>query len=214
MAPQRKYSSCLFIGEKAACVYNNNNDLGGLLYYHLYYVKGTKGEEYYNKYKNYNTSGKYEYDFSASTYDFNFKADKVPEYTVKGYYLYGIKAGTTDDQYMNRLKECGEDDANYPFFWDVPYEYDEDTYVRNDLMRTGTEVSQSDENGKHVSYVVIMGDIDGNGVIDITDVIRMKRAMLNLDKLFLAYFKAADFDNSSAIDTTDYIALKKLILGI
>ncbi|MBQ7647195.1 MAG: dockerin type I repeat-containing protein [Clostridia bacterium] len=58
------------------------------------------------------------------------------------------------------------------------------------------------------------GDVDGNGKIDSTDYISMKRHILNISKLAGKYFKAGDMDGNGKIDSTDTILLKRRMLGI
>ena len=61
---------------------------------------------------------------------------------------------------------------------------------------------------------VISGDVDGNGKIDSTDYILVKRHILNVNKLSDEAFAAADMDGNGKLDSTDYISIKRIILGI
>ena len=70
--------------------------------------------------------------------------------------------------------------------------------------------------GKTLDYAVavVKGDTDGNGTVDATDYILIKKHFLSLTYLDGAYFAAADTDGNNAIDATDYIMIKRHILGI
>jgi hypothetical protein len=61
--------------------------------------------------------------------------------------------------------------------------------------------------------VVVLGDVDGNGIIDTTDVVRVKAAFLGTFDLSEAENKAADVDKNGIIDTTDYVRVKSHFLG-
>ena len=64
--------------------------------------------------------------------------------------------------------------------------------------------------------VVVSGDIDGNGILDITDIMRMKSGIL--EGSFsgtgnVSMKLAADLDGNGSVDTTDYMRLKGHFLG-
>ena len=58
------------------------------------------------------------------------------------------------------------------------------------------------------------GDVDGNGKIDATDYILIKRHILNISILSAEQFMEADMDANGVINSTDYIIVKRKILGI
>jgi hypothetical protein len=62
--------------------------------------------------------------------------------------------------------------------------------------------------------VAVKGDLDGSGNIDATDIIILKRDLLNINKLSGVNKIAADIDEDEEISATDYISLKRHILGI
>jgi hypothetical protein len=61
--------------------------------------------------------------------------------------------------------------------------------------------------------VVILGDVDGNGIVDTTDVVRVKAAFLGSFLLDDAESIAADVDCNGIIDTTDYMRVKSHFIG-
>ena len=74
--------------------------------------------------------------------------------------------------------------------------------------------SASEINDDNFMKVVTKGDTDGNGVVDTTDIIIIKRHILNIKLLSDEFFAAADLDNNGKIDSTDYIIEKRIILGL
>jgi uncharacterized protein (DUF342 family) len=62
-------------------------------------------------------------------------------------------------------------------------------------------------------FIVIKGDVDGNGQIDSTDYVRVKQFFLGNFTFEGAYFKAGDVDDNGKIDSTDYVRIKAMILG-
>jgi hypothetical protein len=63
------------------------------------------------------------------------------------------------------------------------------------------------------SEKIMLGDIDGNGIIDTTDYMRAKAAFLGTFELSEAQFLAADVDKNGVIDTTDCLRIKAHFLG-
>jgi hypothetical protein len=82
------------------------------------------------------------------------------------------------------------------------------------LVGTGAKINLY-ENNKLIDSVtvVILGDVDGNGIVDTTDVVRVKAAFLGTFTLSDAETLAADVDKSGVIDTTDYMRVKSHFLG-
>ncbi len=62
-------------------------------------------------------------------------------------------------------------------------------------------------------FVVVLGDVDGNGVIDGTDYLRVKSKFLGVMSLDSYQNIAADVDGNGVIDGTDYIRIKGQFLG-
>jgi hypothetical protein len=81
-------------------------------------------------------------------------------------------------------------------------------------VTTGTRINLYD-NGALVDSVVVgvTGDLDGNGVIDSTDYLRVKGAFLKQYELTAAEDGAADVDGNGRVDSTDYLRIKEHFLG-
>ena len=61
--------------------------------------------------------------------------------------------------------------------------------------------------------VVILGDVDGNGLVDNTDYMRIKSAFLDSFNMNEAETCAADVDKNGTIDNTDYLRIKSHFRG-
>ena len=75
-------------------------------------------------------------------------------------------------------------------------------------VRSGDSVKV---NGNSV-IVAVKGDVSGNGIINVTDYLQLKRYLLNTYKLEGVSAVAADIDGNGSLDTTDIISLKKHFL--
>jgi hypothetical protein len=74
------------------------------------------------------------------------------------------------------------------------------------------ELVEDDEKVDFVT-VIILGDVSGDGVVNVTDYIKVKAALQNAETLSGAYKKASDVDGSGALDVTDYLKVKAHFLG-
>lgn len=61
--------------------------------------------------------------------------------------------------------------------------------------------------------ILVMGDLDGDGVISTTDYLRVKGAFLGSVSMSGIYKAAADIDGNNIIDSTDYARVKGQFLG-
>ncbi len=78
------------------------------------------------------------------------------------------------------------------------------------VVGTGCVVKVS----KDKEYVIIVwGDTDGDGNIDITDYLKVKSTMYSINSLTGVYFNAADADDDGYITVTDYLKLKAYLLN-
>ena len=86
----------------------------------------------------------------------------------------------------------------------------------SDKVGTGCTI-QSIQNGKVVdtAKVVVKGDIDGTGTIDVLDMEAIQKSILGIgDKLSGAYKEAASLSGGVDITVLDMEVIQKDILGI
>ncbi len=89
---------------------------------------------------------------------------------------------------------------------------DKDGNALGEKAYVGTGCKVSDGNG-NTYEVIVRGDVDGSGVIDTTDFLRVKNNFLGLLKLDGVFVTAADADCGGSIDSTDLLQIKRYFLG-
>ncbi|MEG2118274.1 MAG: glucosaminidase domain-containing protein [Clostridia bacterium] len=95
------------------------------------------------------------------------------------------------------------------------------------LSATGAPLSATDYVGTNctleISYkgqllfskaIVVLGDINGDGKINTSDYIRIRRHILSIATITECALSAADSDKNKKIDATDYIRVRMHILGV
>jgi hypothetical protein len=126
------------------------------------------------------------------------------QYAIADGCLTGIEIGTTVDALLSGLEnEVLEmlDPGGNPISGTA-------------LVSTGSKVNLY-VSGKLVDSleVSVRGDVDGNGLVDATDYLRIKAAFLERYSLCTSEFFAADVDENSRVDSTDYLRIKEWFLG-
>ena len=121
-------------------------------------------------------------------------------------FVTGIKAGTQADSVAGNIKVVNSGKVVIT---------DSDGNVRSGSVATGDVVNvYSSSNGKMASYnAVVKGDVNGDGVIDILDIVKIKNQMLGNSELKGAYMSAADIDNNGSVDLMDIVKAKSMLLG-
>jgi len=80
----------------------------------------------------------------------------------------------------------------------------------SDLIGTGMEIEFSQES----STVVLLGDIDGNGIINANDIVYMKKSLLGIGvTLSPSQLTAQNINRDPAMDLIDIVLLAKNILS-
>ena len=85
-----------------------------------------------------------------------------------------------------------------------------------DIIATGDRLVINDNSGnEYTSYTfVVYGDINGDGEIDLIDIVKIKRHILELSQLKGEFLRAADINRDGEIDLIDIVAVKRHILGM
>ncbi len=132
------------------------------------------------------------------------KVKASSEYGLDGTLLKNIKAGETVEDVLGQL-ESGDLKA---------FDKDGNAISGSALVGTGSVIKLY-ANGLVVDSVtvVILGDVDGTGIIDGTDYIRVKSLFLETFKMNSIEEAAADVDGTGKIDATDYMKIKSHFLG-
>ncbi len=69
-------------------------------------------------------------------------------------------------------------------------------------------------NGENNYTLVIYGDNNGDGEIDIIDLLKVQKNILGVSKLDEAYLKASDVNKDGLVDIVDLLKVQKHILGV
>lgn len=87
---------------------------------------------------------------------------------------------------------------------------------KDGLVSTGDILITYNSSGEEVSRyeIVIYGDVNGDGEIDLFDFVAVKRSILGIADPLGVYWKAADCNRDGEIDLFDFVAVKRCILGL
>lgn len=122
-------------------------------------------------------------------------------------YLTGIAPGTSSNAVKSSfsLKNCT-----------VSIYKSDGTTEYSGTIGTGNRVKIKDLSGNTIKEYtcLIYGDINGDGNIDIVDMLYQKRHILGIDKLSGIKALAADINKKDGIDIVDMLYIKRQILGI
>lgn len=81
-----------------------------------------------------------------------------------------------------------------------------------DIITTGTIVNIKEKNLEY--KVAVTGDLDGNGKITATDIIKLKRYIVKLEEVINEYIYSADIDYDANIKSTDILKLKRVLCNM
>lgn len=110
------------------------------------------------------------------------------------------------------------------------YTYETGTVISIDeygvihALAAGTiTVTGQTENGISNSFTVTVtdpdftrkaGDVNGDGNVNVIDLVRLKKHIAGILTLTGISFTAADFDKNNIVNSTDLLVLRKMLLGI
>lgn len=79
---------------------------------------------------------------------------------------------------------------------------------------TGDKVTLSSNGDTKTVEIVIYGDVDGNGIIDVVDLLYVQKHILGYTKLTGSYLTAASVSKDSKIDVVDILMIQKHLLKV
>lgn len=128
------------------------------------------------------------------------------KYTVGDKYITGITPGTKASDFLAGLSTDGG----------TVKLVGADGKQNQGLAATGNKVEVYVDNKKKTSYeVVIYGDVNGDGEINVLDMIKVNRHILGLDKLSGTYLVAADANRKGdGLNVLDMIYINRHALGL
>ena len=87
------------------------------------------------------------------------------------------------------------------------------TISKNDTLATGMTLKLKN-NGESTYNIVIYGDANGDGKIDIVDLLKTQKHILKVNNQKGAYLKALDVNKDGTVDIVDLLLIQKDILDI
>lgn len=117
------------------------------------------------------------------------------KYIISADCVLGVSAGTTLNDFKSNFKNAG---TNF-----------ENIIIETDKIKTGDTVSFKNNNEAY--SVVVDGDIDKDGDVDVTDLQLANQFTLKSNDNSLE-FKAANIDKSNGVNVVDVVIIRSLIL--
>ncbi len=87
------------------------------------------------------------------------------------------------------------------------------TDMNTNLKTDQTIMVKTTSNETIIYKVAVTGDVDGNGIIDILDLLKIQRHILKSKLLNSSYLVAGDTNNDKTVDILDLLRIQKHILG-
>ena len=119
-------------------------------------------------------------------------------------YLRDVKASTTVSSLLTRFEN------------ETLKVLDKDGNTLSSTSKVGTGATINLYDGTKLVdsvTVVVLGDVDGNAIVDTTDYMRVKQTFLRSFTLDGVYKEAADVDKNNIVDSTDGMRIKSHFLG-
>lgn len=117
-------------------------------------------------------------------------------YTISGNYVLGVSAGTSINEFKAQFKNAGTNCENI--------------IINSDKIKTGDTVKFNGNNDLY--YVVVDGDVDKDGDIDVTD-LQIANQMVTQPALNTIEYKAANIDKQNNVNVVDVVIIRSLILS-
>ncbi len=121
------------------------------------------------------------------------------QFNIKNNYLSGLDYQTDATSLINQIV------SSYP-----------DTSVsvsENKVLSTGMSLKLKSDSEKNYT-LIIYGDNNGDGNIDIVDLLKVQKDILGVNKLSDGYREASDVNRDGVVDIVDLLKIQKHILGV
>ena len=121
--------------------------------------------------------------------------------------LSGFKVGTTPDQ-IREVLSLSDDNAQ------LIIRTNEGLLPAEASIGTGNKIEVTDANGTNTYTIVIRGDVNGDGKINVKDLLLVKKDILDIEKLGGEYLVAGLAEGEEKVNLKSYKMIKKDILGM
>ena len=128
--------------------------------------------------------------------------EKLDEYVDGDLYLYRVSPNTKLKDFKTNCETNGEITV---------YKPDGTILGEDELVGTGM-ILKDRKGSKEISILIaVTGDIDGNGDVDITDLVNVRKHIQNIKNMTGVYIKAGDINEDEVSDITDLVKIRKHI---
>lgn len=134
----------------------------------------------------------------------------IPNFTLDTPYENDYDANIENNRFTGLSKGASAATLKSMFVDNVKV-YDAKGTAMSDTAIVGTGCYMKSEDGDDTCYIVVRGDIDGDGNVSATDYIQMRSFLKGNTSLDGVYEDAAKVSDSGTVSTADCIALKLLV---
>lgn len=127
-------------------------------------------------------------------YEEQTKFFEINNYSFDSKYIYGVLPETKISEFTNNIF------TNMEYYI---YNTKGEEASEENLVSTGMKVKNEDGDYK----IVVNGDLNGDGKISITDVVKLNLHTVNINSLNDEFFKAADVNKDNQVTITDLVVL-------
>ena len=182
--------------------WNTKSDGTGESYKQNDIYKGNKNITFYAIWE---THKDLEEDLYLKSKKYKIGENKIDEFEYGDIYLYRVSPNTKLSDFINNCETNGKITV-----------YKQDGNILNNNEVIGTGMTLLDElNGKTIKLTVgVTGDLDGNGESDITDLVKVRRNIQNIEIQTGIFAKAGDINEDDSIDITDLVKIRRHIQEI
>ncbi len=129
-------------------------------------------------------------------------------YTYKEDYIGSVKVGSTVNTVLSNLKT-----SNNTIDVSIKSQDGVTSKTSDSRLATGDVLVISDGTNTENLRIIIYGDTNGDGEINASDYIKIKRNVMDIEYLSGYYKIAGDVNKNEGIDASDYVNIKNYIMG-
>ncbi len=120
---------------------------------------------------------------------------EVNKYNLDSRYIFNVTPGTRVSELDNNIS------TNMEY---TIYNKSGNEAQKNNIIFTGMKL----ENETDTYKIAVKGDLNGDGNVDISDILRIKMHLVDITKLKDEFFRAADMDNDKMVTISDFLSLR------
>lgn len=124
-----------------------------------------------------------------------------------GTYLSGFDLNTTVSSFIEKLKAIDEK-------VEITILDSNNKQKTEGILSTGDNVTIKSGNETKTFAIVIYGDVNGDGLLDSTDLLRIRQQLIGIKQLSGANYQAANITRDNVIDSTDLLRMRQHLIGI